>query len=222
RSVFGSEGTVLVTGGTGGLGAVVAKHLATTHQVKHLLLVSRRGSEAPGAADLAAELTELGATVTIEACDVGDREHLTHLLASIPPGHPLTGIVHTAGVLDDGIVASLTPERIDAVLRPKADAARHLHELTQDLNLSAFVLFSSLAGVLGSAGQAGYGAANAYLDALAHHRHAQGLAATSLAWGLWASGGMAGDLGEADLRRMERAGVKPLSIPDGLALLDAA
>ncbi|WP_440107933.1 SDR family oxidoreductase, partial [Streptosporangium sp. H16] len=222
RSVFGSEGTVLVTGGTGGLGAVVAKHLAATYQVKHLLLASRRGTQAPGAADLAAELTELGATVTIAACDVGDREHLTHLLASIPPEHPLTGVIHTAGVLDDGIVASLTPERIDAVLRPKADAARHLHELTQDLNLSAFVLFSSLAGVLGSAGQAGYGAANAYLDALAHHRHAQGLAATSLAWGLWASGGMAGDLSETDLRRMERAGVKPLSIPEGLALLDTA
>ncbi|GAA3413292.1 hypothetical protein GCM10018952_29360 [Streptosporangium vulgare] len=222
RSVFGPEGTVLVTGGTGGLGAVVAKHLAATYQVKHLLLASRRGPEAPGAADLAAELTDLGATVTIAACDVGDRADLAHLLASIPAEHPLTGIVHTAGVLDDGIVASLTPERIEAVLRPKADAARHLHELTRDLDLSAFVLFSSLAGVLGSAGQAGYGAANAYLDALAHQRHAQGLAATSLAWGLWASGGMAGDLGEADLRRMERAGVKALSIPEGLALLDTA
>ncbi|MEU4411443.1 type I polyketide synthase, partial [Streptosporangium sp. NPDC023963] len=221
RLEFGPESTVLVTGGTGGLGALVAKHLATTYQVKHLLLASRRGEQAPGAAELAAELTELGATVTVAACDVGDRDALAGLIAAIPVQHPLSGVVHTAGVLDDGVITALTPERLDRVMRPKADAAWHLHELTRHLDLSAFVLFSSLSGVLGGAGQSNYAAANAFLDALAEHRRSQGMAGTSLAWGLWESGGMAEELTEADLRRMERMGLKPLSAADGLALFDA-
>ncbi|WP_449066177.1 SDR family NAD(P)-dependent oxidoreductase, partial [Planomonospora algeriensis] len=216
--VFGPEGTVLVTGGTGGLGAVVARHLVSVHGVRQLLLASRRGAGAPGAAELIAELTEMGASVSVAACDVGDREELARLVASVP----LAGVVHTAGVLDDGTVGSLTPERFDAVLRPKADAAWYLHELTRELDLSAFVLFSSLSGVLGSAGQGNYAAANTFLDALAEQRRAQGLPATSLAWGLWSSGGMAGDLTESDLRRLDRGGITPLPVDKGLALFDVA
>ncbi|MGP3965888.1 SDR family NAD(P)-dependent oxidoreductase, partial [Nonomuraea sp. 3N208] len=216
--VFGPDGAVLVTGGTGGLGALVARHLVSAHEVRRLVLVSRRGPDAPGAAELVAELVELGAEVSVAACDVGDRDAVAELIASVPE---LTGVVHAAGVLDDGVITSLTPERLDTVLRPKSDAARHLHELTQDRPLTAFILFSSLAGVLGGAGQGNYAAANAYLDALAEHRVAQGLPAISLAWGLWKEGGLA-DLDDAALQRLARSGVDPLSAEDGLALFDAA
>ncbi|WP_371501894.1 SDR family NAD(P)-dependent oxidoreductase [Kitasatospora sp. NBC_00374] len=217
------DGTVLITGATGTLGALVARHLVTDRGARHLLLLSRRGIEAPGAAELAAELAEAGATVTLAACDVADRAALARALAEIPAAHPLTAVLHTAGVLDDGIVDALTPERLDTVLRPKADAAWHLHELTAGQHLDAFVLFSAAAATLGGPGQANYAAANAFLDALAHHRHALGLPATSLAWGLWAErSGMTGALDTADLQRINRAGVAALSSAEGLALLDTA
>ncbi|WP_188295436.1 SDR family NAD(P)-dependent oxidoreductase [Streptomyces sp. CBMA156] len=217
--VLAEGGTVLVTGGTGALGSLVARHLVTEHGVRRLILTSRRGLAAEGAQELADKLVELGAaSVEIAACDAADREALAALLATIPAEHPLTAVVHTAGVLDDGVVGSLTPERLEAVLRPKVDAAHNLHELTRDLDLSAFVLFSSAAGVLGNPGQANYAAANTFLDALAAHRHTLGLPATSLAWGAWEqSGGMAGGLTEADRRRHDG-----LSDTEGLALLDAA
>ncbi|WP_152628410.1 type I polyketide synthase, partial [Streptacidiphilus neutrinimicus] len=215
--VFDADGTVLVTGASGMLGGLVARHLVSEHGVRSLLLVSRRGADAPGAAELVAELRESGADVTVAACDVADREALAALLAQ----HRVTGVVHTAGVLDDGIVSSLTPERLDTVLRPKLDAALNLHELTSDL--SAFVLFSSAAGTLSSPGQGNYAAANVFLDALARRRRAQGLAATSLAWGPWAdSSGMVGSLDELDVQRMSRGGIYGLSSAEGLTLLDAA
>ncbi|OHV45204.1 beta-ketoacyl synthase [Parafrankia soli] len=212
-------GTVLITGGTGTLGGLVARHLVTRHGVRHLLLAGR-GGRAP---ELVAELTELGASVTVAACDVADRRALADLLAAVPAGRPLRAVVHAAGVLDDGVVTALTGERVDAVLRPKADAALHLDELTVHLDLSAFVLFSSAAAPFGSAGQGAYAAANALLDALAARRAARGLPAASLAWGLWARrSGLTAGLGPADLRRMARTGMRPLETSEALDLFDRA
>ncbi|MGW3109405.1 SDR family NAD(P)-dependent oxidoreductase, partial [Streptomyces sp. NPDC001100] len=217
------DGTVLITGGSGALAAVTARHLAAQHGAKHLLLAARRGADAPHAAELTAELAELGAEVTWAPCDVSDRDALTALLASVPAEHPLTAVFHTAGTLDDGLLTALTPERVDAVLRPKADAARHLHDLTRGLDLAAFVLYSSIAGTLGNPGQANYAAANAHLDALARHRRAQGLPATSLAWSLWGlPDGMAGGIGRAGLDRIAASGLPALTAAQGLAALDAA
>ncbi len=217
---FGPDGAVLVTGASGALGRLVARHLVAERGVRDLVLASRRGSEAPGAEQLTAELSDLGAAVEWAACDVADRESLAAVLSS----RPLSGVVHAAGVVDDGLVGSLTAERVDAVLRPKVDAAWHLHELTAGMDLSAFVLFSSAAGVAGNAGQASYSAANAFLDALAVHRRGQGLAAQSLAWGLWESAGdgMSGELTAAERQRLSRSGVRPLTAEQGLALFDTA
>ena len=219
-------GTVLVTGGTGGLGALVAERLAEQHGVRHLILTSRRGAQAPGAAELSDRLQRLGASVEIAACDVADRAALAGLLAAIAPDRPLVGVVHAAGVLADATLDGLTPESLETVLRPKADGAWNLHELTAGLPLSVFVLFSSVAGVLGNPGQGNYAAANAFLDALAVRRRALGLPAISVAWGLWATddaaGGMAAHLTAADEARLARAGIAPLSQDQGLDLFDAA
>ncbi|WP_371617126.1 SDR family NAD(P)-dependent oxidoreductase [Streptomyces sp. NBC_00454] len=216
-------GTVLITGGTGTLGKLVARHLVTEYGVRHLVLAGRRGAAAEGAVELREELAGLGASVRIEACDAADREALAALLESIPAEHPLTAVVHTAGVLDDGIISALTPERLDAVLKPKVDAAWNLHELTRDLDLTAFVLYSSAAGVFGTPGQGNYAAANAYLDGLAQYRRERGLSAVSLAWGLWAEAtGMTAHLGDADLQRGKRGGMLGLPNDEGLALFDAA
>ncbi|MDG9715509.1 type I polyketide synthase [Streptomyces sp. DH24] len=200
------HGTALVTGGSGALGRHIA-HWLLDRGADHLVLVSRRGADAPGARELHAELVGRGAEVTLAACDITDRNALAGLLHA----HPPTVVVHAAGVLDDGLAADLTPERLARVLAVKAEAAQHLHELTADRPLDAFVLFSSTAGVTGNAGQAAYAAANARLDALAQYRRAQGLPATSVAWGPWAGDGMAAD--PVVTAHLGRLGIRPLD-PD--------
>ncbi|MEU8386012.1 SDR family NAD(P)-dependent oxidoreductase, partial [Streptosporangium sp. NPDC048865] len=179
--------------------------------------------DAPGAVELRAELIAHGVEVEIAACDVADRDQVAALLAGVSREHPLTAVIHAAGVLDDGTIASLTPERLNTVLRPKVDAAWHLHELTRDADLAAFVVFSSLAGLMGGAGQGNYAAANAWLDALMAQRRAQNLPGLSLAWGLWAQAtGMTGGMSQADVQRMTAAGLPPITTEQGLALFDAA
>ncbi|WP_037662961.1 SDR family NAD(P)-dependent oxidoreductase, partial [Streptomyces aurantiacus] len=213
------RGTVLVTGGTGALGRHVARWLAR-EGADHLVLTSRSGLDAPGAPELRTELEELGVRVTVAACDAADREALARLLDGISSendekngaaGAPLTAVFHAAGVLDDGVLDAMTPERLDTVFRAKAESARNLDELTAGLELSAFVLFSSFAGVAGGAGQGSYAAANAFLDGLAHARRARGLTATSVAWGPWAGSGMAAEGVAAE--RLRGGAIPPLE-PD--------
>ncbi|MEU4366853.1 type I polyketide synthase [Micromonospora chersina] len=199
------RGTVLVTGGTGGLGGHLARWAARSGAA-HVLLASRRGPDAPGAGDLAAELTDLGVRVTVARCDVTDRAQLAALLADLPDDAPLRAVLHTAAVLDDGIVDTVTPARLHTVAAPKSTAADHLDALTRDLDLDAFVLFSSVAGTTGNAGQGAYGAANAHLDALAERRRAEGLPALSVAWGAWSGAGLPADNARAQ-QRLRRGGM---------------
>ena len=217
------HGTILITGGTGGLGALLARHLVEEHGARHLLLVSRSGLKTRGAKKLKASLKELGCDAQIAACDVTDRMALSELIDSVATEHPLTAVIHAAGVLDDGVIESLDGERLRQVMAPKVDGAINLHELTKHLELSEFVLFSSAAATVGNPGQANYAAANAFLDALAHHRRALGLPSSSMAWGAWAMAtAMTGELTEADLARLKRGGMVQLSDKEGLELFDLA
>ncbi|WP_308165652.1 type I polyketide synthase, partial [Nocardia noduli] len=212
-----------MTGGTGGLGRILARHLVGVRGVRSLVLASRRGIAAAGAGELVEELTGSGARVAVVACDVSTRAGVEQLLAAVPDEDPLVGVVHAAGVLDDGVIASLTPQRLDTVLTAKADAAWHLHELTRELDLGMFVMYSSAAGLLGSPGQGNYAAANQFLDGLAEYRRAQGLAATSIAWGLWGSStGMTGHLDGGDTARMSRGGYLAMTDEQGMAMFDTA
>jgi len=218
-----TAGTVVITGGTGMAGSALARHVVVNHGVRQLMLLSRRGADAPGAAELVAELSEAGAQVSVAACDAADRAALAKVLADIPAQYPLSAVIHAAGALDDAVVTSLTPERVDTVLRSKVEAAWNLHELTKDSSLLAFVLFSSMAGLVGSSGQANYAAANSFLDGLAAHRRAHGLPAISLGWGLWdQSSSMTGALASVDFARFARDGIVAMSSTEALQLLDTA
>ncbi|GAB3019838.1 type I polyketide synthase [Mycobacterium bourgelatii] len=215
--------TVLITGGTGMAGSAVATHLVSRYGVAHVVLASRRGADAEGVAELVARLEDAGAQVSVAACDIADRDAAAALLAQLPSRYPLRGVVHAAGVLDDGLIGSLTPERIDAVLRAKVDGAWNLHKLTENLDLSAFVMFSSMAGIVGTAGQGNYAAANSFLDGLAAYRRSRGLPGLSVAWGLWEqASAMTQHLADRDKARMTRVGLAALSTGQALELFDAA
>jgi thioesterase domain-containing protein len=220
---WGVPGAILMTGGTGALGTLVARHLVHRHGARDLVLLSRRGPHAEGALALRRDLEAQGARVSIESCDVSDRDALAQCLSRIEAERPLAAVIHLAGVLEDGTLGALTPESLARVCAPKLGAALALHDLTKDKPLRAFVLFSSFAGIAGSAGQANYAAANAGLDALAHHRRARGLPGLSIAWGFWADRGtMTSHLDDAALGRIGRLGLQPIASDEGLALFDRA
>ncbi|WP_296358928.1 polyketide synthase [Ramlibacter sp.] len=222
RGLVNPDGAVLITGGVGGLGRYLAKWLATQHGVKDLVLTSRRGMEAPEAQEIVAELADLGVRATVAACDAADAKSLQAVMNGFSAERPLRGVVHAAGVLDDGMLSGLTPERMDRVLAPKVDGGWNLHKMTQDMALDFFVLFSSISGVTGTPGQGNYAAANAFLDALAYHRRSRGLPATSIAWGAWDGAGMASKLSDADKARFSRQGMDALSPTEGTELFEAA
>ncbi|MCV9879626.1 type I polyketide synthase [Brenneria izbisi] len=216
------DGTVLITGGTGALGKVIAKHLAEHHGIRHLLLASRRGKNAPGANALLKDIAKLGAQAAIVACDIADMSAVASLLDAIPTAHPLTAVIHTAGNVDTATLKTMSAEQIDNVLQSKAISAWHLHQITQHHDLAAFVLYSSAVSILPQKGQGNYAAANAFLNALAHHRRHQGLPATAMAWGMWAERSEMGEqLGDGEIKNIIATGQIPLSRPQGLAFLDA-
>jgi acyl transferase domain-containing protein/surfactin synthase thioesterase subunit/acyl carrier protein len=218
-----ADGTVLITGGLGTLGRLVAEHYVRVRGARRLVLTGRRGAATEGAEELRQELAALGADVTLAACDVADADQVRDLLAAIPAEHPLTVVVHAAAALDDGILESMTPERVDRTMRPKVDGLLHLHALTEGADPAEFVVFSAAAGIFGNPGQANYAAANAFADALVAHRRANGRPGTSLAWGLWAeTSDAAGRLNAGVAERIRRGGVLPMSTREGLALLDRA
>ncbi|OLZ58528.1 hypothetical protein AV521_46155, partial [Streptomyces sp. IMTB 2501] len=222
-SALDPSGTVLITGGVSPQGRQLARHLVEEHQVRHLVLTSPQALESPGADGLRDDLAERGAEVTITACDTTDRAALAGLLREIPDAHPLVAVIHAAGVLDSGVLESLTEQQLNEVLGERISGAVHLHELTRHLDLSAFILFSSAAGVIGGAGYAGLASASAFLDALAHRRRAQGLPALSVAWGAWESADAATDRpNDGELARLSREGAVPLAAEEGLALFDTA
>jgi len=217
------DGTVLITGGTGTLGGLLARQLVTAHGIRHLLLASRQGTRAEGVVKLVAELRELGAEARVVEADLADRDQVAALLGAVDADHPLTAVVHAAGLVRDRLLADLAPDDLAAVLAPKVDGAWNLYELTAGMDLAAFVLYSSAVATLGNAGQANYAAANAFLDALAGRARAAGRAAVSLAWGLWEQrSGVSAGMGAAARRRLARAGLAAMGSEEALGLFAPA
>lgn len=214
-------GTVLITGGTGGLGALLSRHIIHKHGTKHLLLVSRSGRDAPGADQLYNDLRTAGAVVRIEKCDCGDRLQLMELMASVQDLPPITAIIHAAGVVDDAILSSQTPKRLSNVLRPKVDAAWNLHVIAP-VTVRSFVLFSSYVGIIGNEGQTGYTAGNAFLDALSRLRLSQGLPSLSLAWGPWLNEGGMAAADRLVIPSARLANAQPFTDEQGLKMFDMA
>lgn len=216
------DGAVLITGGTGGIGHRVARWLVEVHGIRDIILVSRRGMSAPGSEALVHDMAQLGATATVVAGDVADADSVRDILYLFKEDRPLRGVIHAAAIIDDGVISALTPSRCDAVLSPKVDGAWNLHKLTKNMDLDLFVLFSSISGVMGTAGQANYAAANTFLDSLAQLRRAENLPATSIAWGAWEGEGMAAQLSETSRARYAQLGLDSLTSQDGLELLEQA
>ena len=215
-----ADATYVVTGAFGGLGKEVARWLVG-QGARHLLLLSRQGAASAGASQLLAELTQHGASATAVAVDVADRTALAAALAAVDLSAPVRGVVHAAGVVDDGVLTKMTIERFNTVFAPKVMGAWHLHQLTRDLPLDFFVLFSSMVTVLGAPGQGNYAAANGVLDALAEYRRARGLRATAINWGPWAQAGMTVNVSEEDRQRWQRQGVSMMGTRQGMAILGA-
>ena len=215
------DGALLITGGLGGIGQQMAKWLASAHHIHDLVLTSRRGMKAPGAEALVVELVQLGATATVVACDVGDFSSIKSLMEIFNKERPLRGVIHAAGLVDNGVLSTLTPQRCATTFKPKVDGAWHLHQLTQDMDLDIFMMFSSISGVLGMPGLANYAAANTFVDALAHLRRAQSLPAASIAYGVWSGKGMAAKLnGRTTRTHLAQFGLDPLLPEDGVELFE--
>lgn len=214
------DGAVLITGGTRGIGQLVARWLAKDYGIQRLVLMSRQGENAPGAGKLVQDLASLGAESVVVAGDVAELNDLTKVMETFGKDYPLRGVVHTAGVIDDGVLSALTPPRCDATLRPKTNGAWHLHQLTKNLDLDLFVMFSSISGIMGTAGQGNYAAANTFLDALAYLRQAENLPGTSIAWGIWDGAGMSANMSDTGRIRYANAGLHTLQPGQGVELLE--
>ena len=222
QQLIRTDGAVLITGGIGDLGARVARWLVSEHKVCDLVLTSRRGMGTPGAQALVAELSRLGAKVTVVASDIADPASIQSIMAMFNTDRPLRGVVHAAGVSDSGVLSAMTPERCATTLRPKVHGAWLLHQATLDMDLDVFMMFSSISGLLGMQGLANYAAANTFLDALAHSRRAQGLPATSVAYGTWGGDGMASRLTRTTRSHLTQFGLDPLEPAEALELLRQA
>lgn len=216
------DGAVLITGGLGDLGRRVARFLASTHNIRDLVLTSRRGMKSPGAAELVVELSRLGATATVVTCDMAELQSLQRIMTIFSHNRPLRGVIHAAGALDNGVLSTLTPQRCATVFAPKVNGTWRLHQLTQDMDLDLFMVFSSISGIMGMPGHGNYAAANTFLDALTHLRRSQGLPATSVAYGTWDGEGMAARIIGPTLARLTELGLDMLAPDKGLQLFEEA